>query len=258
MSPPEIKPQNYVEERPAEFFAKYHERSRTKDPNLMYTLARVVTTAGAWGLWRTGALNVDRVPDEGPLILAPNHASQMDHFFSGAFLRRQIRFMAKSQMFGHHKVGDLVWSHGGVFPVRRGVRDDEAITTALTILEKGGMLLMYPEGGRSRDGKLGEPRRGIGKIALESGATVVPIAIHNSHLCRGWTRGKFPKVTVSYGERLNFGPESSPSDERQLEVASEIFSHVRTLHAELEQMDSKQRPGVFKTMRTRPFSKHDQ
>ena len=103
------------------------------------------------------------------MILAPNHASFMDHFFTGAFIRRRVQFMAKSQLF---KPGSGAWvfSHGGVFPVRRGHQDEEAFITAFKILARGGAVVMYCEGGRSRTGKVGdEARPGIGRLALESG-----------------------------------------------------------------------------------------
>ncbi len=97
---------------------------------------------------------MENVPRQGPLVLAPNHFSQMDHFFCGVYLRRKIRFMAKSQLFGP-PVLTYIYKHGGVFPVRRGHRDEEAFKTAFTLLDQGEMLLVYAEGGRSRSGELG-------------------------------------------------------------------------------------------------------
>jgi 1-acyl-sn-glycerol-3-phosphate acyltransferase len=170
------------------------------------------------------------VPKSGPLLLAPNHFSQMDHFFVGLYLRRQVRFMAKSQMFGT-PVLTYIYTHGGVFPVRRGHQDEEAFKTAFTILEQGGMLLVYAEGGRSRSGELGEVKPGIGRIALESGVPVVPVAIHGSASVRRWKRFRFPKVTVEFGEPVSFPVEAEPSRERQLEVATEIFAPVREMYA---------------------------
>ena len=137
------------------------------------------------------------------MILAPNHFSQWDHFFAGVYLRRKIRFMAKSQLFSNPVIQYIFW-HGGAFPVRRGHQDEEAFKTAYAILERGGCLLMYPEGGRSRSGGLGEPRPGVGRIALESGAPVVPVAIHGSLGVRRWRKLRFPKVTVQYGEPIRF------------------------------------------------------
>ena len=137
------------------------------------------------------------------MILAPNHASFMDHFFTGAFVRRRVQFMGKSQLFKGFP--GWVFSHGGVFPVRRGYQDEEAFITAFKILERGGAVVMYCEGGRSRSGKLAdEARPGIGRLALESGAPVVPVAILGSYQVRNWKRLQFPKVTVQYGDPFRF------------------------------------------------------
>jgi 1-acyl-sn-glycerol-3-phosphate acyltransferase len=172
------------------------------------------------------------VPKQGPLVLAPNHFSQMDHFICGVYLRRQIRFMAKSQLFGP-PVLTYVYKHGGVFPVRRGHHDEEAMKTARILVDQGEMLLVYAEGGRSRSGRLGEPKPGIGRIALETGAPVVPVCIHGSEQARYWTRLRFPKVTVQFGEPLVFPVEEAPSRERQLEIATQVFDRVRAMHEAL-------------------------
>ena len=153
----------------------------------------------------------------------------MDHFFAGVYLRRKIRFMAKSQLFGP-PVLTYIYKHGGVFPVRRGHHDEEAFKTAYDAARPGRMLLVYAEGGRSRRGELGEPKPGIGRIALESGAPIVPVAIHGSARVRGWKRLRFPKVTVQFGEPLSFPVEAAPSRERQLEAATEIFAEVREMY----------------------------
>ena len=99
-------------------------------------------------------------PRDGPFILAPNHFSNMDHFFAGVYMRRKIRFMAKSQLFFRNPVLDYIYRVGGVFPVRRGHHDEEAFVTAHSILDRGGCVLIYCEGGRSRTGKLGEAKPG--------------------------------------------------------------------------------------------------
>lgn len=224
----EMKPQVYKDPRPAGYFTEFHEAAR-KGVGWTYPLARLVLTLPTILIYRLRAIGLENVPRSGPLVLAPNHFSQMDHFFIGAYLRRQIRFMAKSQMFGP-PVLTYIYKHGGVFPVRRGQRDEEAFKTAYTILDQGEMLLVYAEGGRSRSRNLGEPRPGIGRIALESGAPIVPVAIHGSAAVRGWKRLRFPRVTVQFGEPLTFGVEPSPSRERQLEIATEVFGRVREMY----------------------------
>jgi|SRR5690349_13264421 len=227
----DMKPQVYKDERPAEYFDRYHARAR-KGVGWTYTFVRLLISLPTLLLYRTRAVGRENVPESGAVILAPNHFSQMDHFFCGLYLKQKIRFMAKSQMFGP-PVLTYIYSHGGVFPVRRGHYDEEAFKTAFTILERGEMLLMYAEGGRSRTGELGEVKPGIGRIALESGAPVVPVAIHGSAKVRRWKRLRFPKVTVQFGEPLHFPAEEAPSRERQLEVAEQIFAPVREMYAGL-------------------------
>ena len=227
----DMKPQVYRDERPAEYFEQFHASAR-KGVGWTYTLVRLIVSLPTLLIYRVKAIGVENVPKSGPLILAPNHFSQMDHFFVGLYLRRKVRFMAKSQMFGP-PVLTYIYKHGGVFPVRRGHHDEESIETALTILGQGEMLLVYAEGGRSRSGKLKEVKPGIGRIALESGAAVVPVAIQGSERVRRWKRFRFPKVTVQFGEPLSFPTEEAPGRERQLEVAERIFAPVREMYGTL-------------------------
>jgi len=225
---PEIKPQVYKDDRPAEYFDQFHEAAR-KGVGWTYPFVRALVTPPTLLLYRVRAIGLKNVPKSGPLVLAPNHFSQMDHFFAGVYLRRRIRFMAKSQMFGP-PVLTYVFKHGGVFPVRRGHHDEEAFKTAFELIDQGEMLLVYVEGGRSRSGDLGEPKPGIGRIALESGAPIVPVAIHGSAKVRRWKRFRFPKITVEFGEPLSFPVEPSPSRERQMEVAGEVFAEVQRMY----------------------------
>ena len=125
--------------------------------------------------------------------------------------------MAKSQLF-QPGPANWIFSHGGVFPVRRGHHDEEAFTNAFKILDRGGAVVMYCEGGRSRTGKLAdEAKPGIGRLALESGAPVVPVAILGSHQVRNWKRLQFPKVTIQYGEPFKFARIADPTREQQQE-----------------------------------------
>lgn len=225
---PDMKPQVYRDDRPAEYFDQFHAAAR-KGVGWTYPFVRLIVSLPTLLVYRTRAIGVGNVPKTGPLLLAPNHFSQMDHFFIGLYLRRQVRFMAKSQMFGP-PVLTYIYKHGGVFPVRRGHHDEESFKTAFTILEQEGMLLVYAEGGRSRSGKLGEVKPGIGRIALETGVPVVPVAIHGSEKVRRWKRFRFPRVTVQFGEPLSFPVEKGASKERLLEVAGEVFARVRTMY----------------------------
>jgi 1-acyl-sn-glycerol-3-phosphate acyltransferase len=228
-----IKEQIYKDPRPKEYFDRFHERSRTRDPDWVYEATRVVTSIYAWTFFRARAAGAEKVPVAGPLIIAPNHFSFMDHFFAGAFVRRRVRFMAKSQLFARPM--QWIFTHGGVFPVRRGYHDEDAFITANGILERGGAIVMYCEGGRSRSGILSErPKRGIGRLALQSGAPVVPMAIHGSAHVRNWKRLQFPKVRVLYGDAVRWEQVDDPTRDQQQAVADEIFARIKTLYAQLD------------------------
>ena len=240
-----MKEQVYKDPRPKEHFDRFHERSRTRDPDPMYEVVRLVTTIYSLTFFRAQCISSDKVPQSGPVILAPNHFSFMDHFLLGAFIRRKVRFMAKSQLF--KPPAQFIYTHGGVFPVRRGVRDEDAFITAHSILERGGCIAMYPEAGRSRTGKLAEkPKPGIGRIALETGAAIVPVAIHGSSHVRNWKKLQFPKVTVQYGDPIRFERVADSTRDQQQAVAEEIFAEIKLLYAGLETLG---RRGVMERVR---------
>jgi 1-acyl-sn-glycerol-3-phosphate acyltransferase len=225
---PDIKPQNYLDDRPAEYFDQFHDSAR-KGAGWTYTVARFIVTVPTILLYRVTAIGRGNVPKHGAAVVASNHFSQADHFFVGVYLLRKLRFMAKSQIFGPPGL-TYVLKVGGVFPVRRGHRDEKAFETAYELIDQGELLLVYAEGGRSRSGELGTAKPGIGRIALESGAPIIPTAIHGSVGVRRWKRLRFPKVTVQYGEPISFPVEAEPSRERQQEVADEIFARVREMY----------------------------
>ena len=146
-----------------------------------------------------------KVPRQGPLIVAANHASSADPVLIGAFLgpaiNRPLNWLGKRELT---EFGPLGWAfrRAGIHPVDRDAADLEAFRTALRILEAGQVLAIFPEGTRSRDGALQPVREGAGMLALRSGATVLPIAVVDSDLM--WPRGhllpRFGKrVTVRYG-----------------------------------------------------------
>jgi 1-acyl-sn-glycerol-3-phosphate acyltransferase len=231
----ELKPQVYKDPRPKEAFDRYHAIVRDHEPeSKVYEPVRISTELVALLAYRARGFGAENVPN-GPVILAPNHASFMDHFFTGAFIRRRVQFMGKSQLF--KGIGAWVFSHGGVFPVRRGQQDEEAFITAFRILARGGAVVMYCEGGRSRTGKLAdEARPGIGRLALEAGVPVVPVAILGSYQVRNWKRLQFPKVTVQYGKPFRFEAVKSATREQQQAAATYILERIQELHAELSRV----------------------
>ena len=240
-----MREQVYADPRPKEYFDRFHTRAREREPDWIYELVRIGASLYAYTVFRCRPIAADNVPGRGAVILAPNHFSFMDHFLIGCYLRRKMRFMAKSQLF--EPPLQWVYTHGGVFPVRRGARDEEAFITAERILAKGGAVTMYCEGGRSRSGKISEHAKpGIGRLALQSGAVVVPIAVHGSSRIRNWKRLQFPRVTVQYAEPMRWEPIEHPTREQQQAVAEEILAEIRRMYAGLQQHG---RRGVLKRVR---------
>jgi 1-acyl-sn-glycerol-3-phosphate acyltransferase len=228
-----IKEQVYKDPRPLEELQQYYDWPLTHDVGFTYSVVRVLLSLYVWIFFRTTVVDSRNVPTSGPLIFAPNHFSNVDHFFLGQSTRRKVQFMSKSQLYKGWFAE--VMKHGGVFPVRRGYRDEQSFEVALSILERGGTICMYCEGGRSRTGKLAErAKAGIGRVALQSGATVVPAAISGSQKVRNWKRLQFPKVDVVYGEPLRFETVADPTREQQQAAADQIFEEIKALYAQLQ------------------------
>jgi 1-acyl-sn-glycerol-3-phosphate acyltransferase len=227
-----MKAQVYKDPRPAEHFTRFHERTRARRPDWVYDAVRVALTPYLMLVHRARCIDSHNILADGPVIIAPNHFSFLDHFFVAVYLRRKVHFMAKSQLF--QRPMQFIFTHGGVFPVRRGHHDEEAFKTAHAVLARGDIVVMYAEAGRSRSGELGKPRHGLGRLALESGAPVVPAAIAGTERARNWKRLQFPKVTAQFGEPVRFEQVAEPT-KAQAQAASElVFDRVKVLHGRLK------------------------
>jgi 1-acyl-sn-glycerol-3-phosphate acyltransferase len=226
-----MKEQVYKDPRPAEHFDRFHARTRSRRPDWVYEAVRVVLTPLLVFFYRARCIDSRHVPPDGPVIIAPNHFSFLDHFFVAVYLRRKVYFMAKSQLFTRPM--QFVFTHGGVFPVRRGHADQEAFKTAHAILARGDVVVMYAEAGRSRTGELGKARHGLGQLALESGAPVVPCAIAGTEKARNWKRLQFPQVTAQFGAPMRFEQVEHPTREQAQAVSEIVFKEVRGMHGRL-------------------------
>src|SRR5271154_6484150 len=111
-----MREQVYTDPRPKEYFDPFHDRARTGELDWVYEEVRVITSLYAYTLLRARGISTEKVPGAGAVILAPNHFSFMDHFLMGCYIRRKVRFMAKSQLFKPPL--QYLYTHGGVFPVR--------------------------------------------------------------------------------------------------------------------------------------------
>ena len=151
----------------------------------LYAVIRALATAVMRTWFRVRVSGAEHIPAHGGVIVAPNHKNFLDPFFIGIVAHRHVRFMAKVELFK----GPLAWLflRLGAFPIRRGEADAEALDTAAAILRAGGLVVVFPEGTRVEAADaLGAPRHGAGRLAVETGAPVIPAAITGtSHLWRG-------------------------------------------------------------------------
>ena len=185
-----------------------------------YTLVRGIASPLFRLYFRMHVSGADCIPREGPAIVAPNHKSFWDSFFIGVCTRRHLRFMAKTELI-EARYGKLL-VRLGAFPVRRGQADEDALETARVILGQGGLLALFPEGTRVRDpDNLGHPRRGAGRLALETGAPLVPCAITGTEKI---FRGGLPvprRVQVAFSPPISVS-ELAPSPEAATELIEEM------------------------------------
>ena len=182
-----------------------HRRTRERGVNRFVLLVvRVALTTFFWIYFRMERIGREHIPAQGPVILAANHRSFFDPFVIGTMTRRPVYYVAKKELFGYSRVLSWLLNALGAFPVDRGHGDQETIETAKTILDRGEIVLMFPEGTRTRPGSLGRPKRGVGRLALETGAPVVPIAVIGTEDIRHGWRIRPRKVRARAGRALQF------------------------------------------------------
>lgn len=218
-----------------------NELSRKRGTSWVYELARIVLTPIAAVWYRLRVTGAEFVPAEGPAIIAPNHKSFYDSFFIGLATKRHLHFMAKTELFEGKKSARLL-SGLGAFPVRRGTADPDALRTAQVHLEKGRVLAMFPEGTRHRDPEtLREPRRGVGRLAIEAQAPIVPCAITGTDKLFAW--GWFPKPVKV---QVSFAPAIMPAQlEATPEAAQELIENQVWPEVEREFKRLRANPGLI-------------
>ena len=157
--------------------SRLHDRARRRDVSgPLYLLVRVLA-APMLRLWfRMHVEGREHLPAEGGVIIAPNHKSFLDPFFIGLATRRRLRYMAKIEMFRRPWAALLL--RLGAFPVRRGEADADALETARQLLEDGQAVVVFPEGTRvDEPDALGAPHHGAARLAVKTGAPIVPTAV---------------------------------------------------------------------------------
>jgi glycerol-3-phosphate dehydrogenase (NAD(P)+) len=206
--------------------AQLHDRARRRGVNpLVYWVVRAVLQPFFTVYFRLARLGRGHIPASGPVIFAANHRSFLDPFVIGLLVRRPIYYMAKKELFARRWQAWLL-NALGAFPVDRGQGDEEAMETARTILERGDSVLVFPEGTRVRPGPLGEPRRGVGRLALQTGAPVVPVAVIGTEAVRRGWRIRPHRVRIRCGRPVRFPLVDEPSPHLAGAVTERIWPCV--------------------------------
>ena len=205
--------------------SEHHVRTRGRGVNpWVYWSVRAVLHPFLQIFFRLRRGGRHQVPDGG-VLLASNHRSFLDPFVIGCCVRRPIYFVAKQELFQNRFAGWIL-NCLGAFPVKRGESDEESMATALALLERGEAVVIFPEGTRHRSGPLHPPKRGVGRLALESGVPVVPIAVTGTEGARRGILFRPARVDIRCGRPLTYPRVETPSKHLANEVTARIWPCV--------------------------------
>jgi 1-acyl-sn-glycerol-3-phosphate acyltransferase len=162
------------------------------------------------------AIGADNVPMDGPVLFAPVHFSFLDPPVVACATERSMNFMAKEELFRPPVFGPLIRSLGA-FPVRRGENDTEAIKRAITLLQSGAAVLIFPEGQRGDGTTMMPITAGIAMLAKRSQAQVVPVGIVGSHVAlgKGSKRLRRQRITVAFGKAVRYSDLATAASEKE-------------------------------------------
>ena len=204
--------------------------------NLPYGILRAFLTPFLMILFRPKVKGLRHVPASGPLIIASNHLSFSDSIFMPLVVPRKVTFLAKSEYFTSPGpkglLKKLTFIALGQVPVDRsgGRRSEAALITGLKVLAEGKCLGIYPEGTRSPDGRLYKGRTGIARLAIESGAPIIPVAMFNTEKIQptGTVVPKVMRVKMIFGEPMYFDGDSTDLQYLR-DVTDQIMSRIQEM-----------------------------
>jgi glycerol-3-phosphate dehydrogenase (NAD(P)+) len=230
-----------------ERLARYHDYTRRHGVSWpLYLLARLFMTPFCVVYFRLTRTGREHGRVRGGLIVAANHRSFLDPFVIGGTLPwgRPMNYVAKVELFERSWQGWIL-SRLGAFPICRGESDEESVETARTVVERGGTVCIFPEGTRIRTGSLAAPKRGVGRLALQTGAPVIPAAVLGTeHVRRGW-RIRPKKVKVRLGKAMTFPRAAEPSPALAETVTARIWPNVELQWEDLGGLPPMRRAAVI-------------
>ncbi|SVD16064.1 uncharacterized protein METZ01_LOCUS368918, partial [marine metagenome] len=181
-------------------------------------------------------LDRDKIPVDWPLIIAANHLSHIDPAFIMTATKRPVSYLSKKEHFDS-RLRRLIFKQVGVIPVDREAGGIEGLEEAIKILKNDGAIGIFPEGTRSKDGKMGQGKTGVARLAAMTGAAVVPVAIRQTdgvwpvskRIPRPWR-----KFYYKFGEPMYF-PEEEANKKNLRRFTDEIMGEIVILSKECEE-----------------------
>jgi 1-acyl-sn-glycerol-3-phosphate acyltransferase len=202
---------------------------------VLYWVIKGVLTPVLRGLYRIRIEGREHVPAQGPVILAANHRSFMDSIFLPLVIRRRVTFVAKAEYFDDKRTA---WFFRGVgqIPIRRegGSASERALASATEVLESGGVFGIYPEGTRTRDGYLHRGHTGVARLALRTGAPIVPVGMIGTDEIQPTDR-KMPRVmrelTIRFGTPITGARVEGKEHDRLVlrQITDELMFEIQQL-----------------------------
>ena len=200
---------------------------------MLYGFLRFVFRLIFYILFRARVYGCENIPAEGAVILAANHASNIDPPLMASLIDRPVSYMAKIELFENPIFGAAI-RRCHAFPVKRGESDRGAIKTAVAVLKEERVLGLFPEGTRSKTGELQKAEAGVALIAAMTGAPIVPVAILNTHRIFA-NGGLLPQLRIMYGAPMSFQGDRKSKEALDI-FSAEIMSHIAQMKDELSKM----------------------
>jgi 1-acyl-sn-glycerol-3-phosphate acyltransferase len=218
----------------------------------LYPVARAVLSPVFKTLWKVETTGLEHVPTTGGAIFCPNHTSVIDSFFLPLVLPRRITFVGKAEYLDSWKTRYL-FPAMGMIPIDRtgGDAAERALNTAARVIEAGEFFGIYPEGTRARDGKLHRGRTGAARLALRTGAPIIPVGITGTREIQppdAKLPRPFRRAAVHFGRPIDVGRYLDRADDRLVsrQIIDEVMFEIRELTGQeyVDEYASKKAEGI--------------